>query len=60
MRNELRKVRLMSHPVRFAGLPILVALLGLVVLAAGCAPTGASATILPVQGPAFTYFFTSG
>jgi hypothetical protein len=50
----------MSHRIRFAALPILVALLGLAVLAAGCAPTGAPATAVPVQGPAFTYFYTSG
>jgi hypothetical protein len=50
----------MSRPIRFVGLPILLALLGLAVLAAGCAPTGAAATAAPVQGPAFTYFFTSG
>jgi len=50
----------MSHSIRFVRLPLLLALLGLVALVAGCAPTAAPATATPVQGPAFTYFFTSG
>lgn len=50
----------MSHPIRFAGLPLLLALLGLAVFTTGCASTGAPATPAPVQGPAFIYFFTSG